>query len=114
MLELHVNEGREHDVEALMTEMVASTETNEPGTMNYEWSFSADGRICHLYERYRDSEAAMVHGRTFGEKFASRFFDVFTPTRFTFYGSPSDDVRELAAPFNPVVMKPAAGVTRLA
>jgi len=112
MLEMQVQEGRENDVRALMEEMVAATLANEPGTLNYEWSFSDDGRICHLYERYRDSDAAMVHGRTFGTKFAPRFFEVLAPTRFTFYGSPSDEVRELAAPFNPVVMQPAAAVTR--
>jgi len=112
MLELQVNDGRENEVRPLMEEMVASTEANEPGTLNYEWSFSDDGRTCHLYERYRDSEAAMIHGRTFGETFAPRFLEVFTPTRFTFYGSPSDEVREMAAPFNPVVMQVAAAVTR--
>ena len=112
MLELQVRDGRESDVRRLMQEMVGSTMANEPGTMNYEWSFSEDGRTCHLYERYADSEAALIHGRTFGETFAERFFEVLEPKRFVFYGSPSTAVREMAAPFNPVVMRLEAGVTR--
>jgi quinol monooxygenase YgiN len=112
MLEMLVQEGREKDVRALMEEMVAATQANEPGTLNYEWSFSEDGTTCHLYERYADSAAAMIHAGTFGARFAGRFLEVLTPTRFTFYGSPGQEVRDAAAPFNPVVMHPAAGVTR--
>lgn len=112
MLEMRVRDGREDDVRALMKEMVDATQANEPGTLNYEWSFSADGRVCHLYERYADSDAAMVHCRTFGERFATRFLDVLEPTRFTFYGSPSAEVQAAAAPFAPALMRHAYGVTR--
>ncbi|MFA6958099.1 MAG: antibiotic biosynthesis monooxygenase [Thermoanaerobaculia bacterium] len=112
MLEMDVRDGRGNDVLALMEEMVAATRANEPGTLNYEWSFSADGTICHLYERYADSEAALIHGRTFATRFADRFLDVLQPTRFVFYGSPSEEVIASAGPFNPIVMQPAAGVTR--
>ncbi|MBI2213278.1 MAG: antibiotic biosynthesis monooxygenase [Acidobacteria bacterium] len=112
LLEMDVRQGRENDVRELMHEMVDATEANEPGTLNYEWSFTGDGRVCHLYERYASSDAAMIHCRTFDAKFAARFLDVLTPTRFTFYGSPSHDVQEAAAPFGPVVMHSSAGVTR--
>lgn len=112
MLEMQVRSGREADVRALMNEMVEATRANEPGTLNYEWSFSDDGTVCHLYERYASSEAALIHAGTFAAKFAARFLDVLQPTRFVFYGSPSREVIEAAAPFGPIVMKPAAGVTR--
>jgi quinol monooxygenase YgiN len=112
MLEMQVREGRENDVHALMEEMVGATNANEPGTLNYEWSFSEDGRVCHLYERYADSEAAMIHGATFASRFAGRFLEVLQPTRFVFYGTPGREVIEAAAPFNPIVMKLASGVTR--
>jgi len=112
MLEMQVVEGREADTRALMSEMVAATQANEPGTLNYEWSFSADGRLCHLYERYADSEAALIHNRTFEAKFAARFFELLKPTRFTFYGSPSREVVATAAALSPVVMHSAEGVTR--
>lgn len=48
MLELQVQDGRENDFRALMTEMVSATDANEPGALNYEWSTSPDGKQCHL------------------------------------------------------------------
>ena len=112
MLEMQVREGREDDFRALMAEMASATEANEPGTLDYEWSLSADGRLCHLWERYADSAAALVHGAAFASRYAARFFDVLATTRLTLYGSPSDEVKAALAPFNPVLMQPAAGFSR--
>ncbi len=112
MLELQVREGRDEELRALMAEMAAATEAAEPGTLDYEWSLSSDGRQCHLWERYADSAAAMAHAATFGSRYAARFFDVLAPVRLVLYGSPSAEVRAALAAFNPVVMEPAAGFSR--
>ena len=112
MLELDVQEGRESDFRALMAEMAAATEANEPGTLSYEWSTSADGKRCHIYERYADSAAAMTHVGTFAERFVERFMDVLTPVRLVFYGSPSADLKEAMDGFNAVYMEHADGFTR--
>ena len=112
ILELRVRDGRENDFRALMAEMVAATEANEPGTLDYEWSTSADGRLCHIYERYIDSAAVMIHLATFGEKYAGRFEQVLEPVRMVVYGSPSAAVREELADLNPICMEPAAGFSR--
>jgi quinol monooxygenase YgiN len=112
MLELQVREGRDEDFRALMAEMAAATQAGEPGTLDYEWSLSADGRQCHLWERYADSAAAMVHAASFGSRYAARFFDVLAPVRLVLYGSPSAEVRAALAAFDPVVMEPAAGFSR--
>ncbi len=40
----------------------------------------------------------MIHGRTFDARFASRFLELLTPTRFVFYGAPSKEVIDGAAP----------------
>ncbi len=112
MLELEMNEGRESDVRSLMKEMVDATKANEPGTLDYEWSFSADGRRCHLWERYADSQAALTHMGTFGETYAARFLDVMKPVRLVLYGSPSAAVKEGHAAFNPVFMQAAEGFSR--
>jgi hypothetical protein len=43
--------------------MVEATQKNEAGTLNYEWAISDDRQICHSYERFQDSAAAMgPHG----------------------------------------------------
>lgn len=112
MLELDVNDGRETEMAALMDEMATATKTNEPNTLSYEWNFSPDGKQCHLWERYVDSDAAMVHIGTFGEKYAGRFMTVFTPTRLTVYGSPSTEVRNAMDGMGAAYMVTAKGFSR--
>ena len=111
-LELEVQAGRENEFRNLMVEMVAAAEANEPGTLVYEWSTSADGRLCHTVELYADSSAVLAHLGAFGEKFAARFLEVLKPVRFVVYGSPSTDVRDALAAFGPIYMQPAAGFRR--
>jgi hypothetical protein len=112
MLELDVQEGRESDFRNLMGEMVSATKATEPGTLNYEWSTSADGKRCHVFERYVDSSAALTHTGTFGEKFAGRFLEILKPVRLVVYGSPSPAVKDALAGFNPVYMQDAGGFSR--
>ena len=112
MLELTIQPGRSDHFRALMTEMVAATKANEPGTLAYEWNTSADGTVCHLYERYVDSAAALIHAGTFGAKFASRFLDIMKPTRLVVYGSPSAELKAGLAGFGPIFLGPADGFSR--
>jgi quinol monooxygenase YgiN len=112
MLELDINLGREEDFRTVIAEMVASAKANEPGTLIYEASLSADGMRCHIYERYADSAAALTHLGTFGNKFAARFMDVFTPVHFIVYGSPDEAVRGAIAGLNPVYMESVSGFAR--
>jgi quinol monooxygenase YgiN len=112
VLELSVQTGREEACETLLGEMVSSAEANEPGTLSYECSRSADGSSWHIFERYIDSPAALVHLATFGEKFAGRFLSTFQPVRFVVYGRPSPEVKEALAGFSPTYMQPVSGLTR--
>lgn len=112
MLQMQVQEGRGAELRALMDEMVAATTANEPGTLDYEWSLSDDGRTCHLWERYADAGAAMAHIATFGANYAERFLALLTPQAVHLYGAPDAAVREALAGFGAVVMAPAAGFRR--
>ena len=112
VLQLQVGDGRDGDLRDLMTRMVKATEADEPGTIDYLWSLSADGRSCHIFGRYRDSAAAMVHIGNFMEKFADQFFDILTPTGFVLYGEPDAAVRDALAGFNPTIMVNADGFRR--
>jgi quinol monooxygenase YgiN len=111
LLELKLESGALNDWRELMQEMVAST-LDEPRTLDYEWSISEDGTICHVWERYADSDATMVHIRTFGDKFARRFTQLSTVTRLVVFGNPSDLVKEGLASFNPVYLRPLGGFSR--
>lgn len=112
MLELKIKDGALDDFKALMTEMTSATEANEPGTLNYEWYISDDQKTCHLYERYVDSAATMVHLGSFGANFANRFMTLVEPTRFVVYGNPNNDVRAALAGFGAVHMTQIAGFAR--
>jgi quinol monooxygenase YgiN len=112
MLELEVQAGRERDFRELVAEMVKATPANEAGTLNYEWSTSANGKLCHIYERYEDSAAVMTHLGTFGKTFAGRFLEILESVRFSVYGSPSTAVKDALAGFNPVYMKEVGGFRR--
>jgi quinol monooxygenase YgiN len=112
ILEVQVRDGRENDFRSLMTEMVSATQANEPDTLSYEWSTSADGKQCHIYERYADSTAVMTHLATFDEKYAGRFLEVVQPLRVVVYGSPSAAVKAALADLSPLYFEPAAGFSR--
>lgn len=112
MFELTIKEGREADFRALAAEMAAATETNEPGTLDYEWYVTDDARSLHLFERYANADAAMLHTRTFGERYMARFFDVLTPVRMTLYGAVDERVRSAMAELAPQVITRAAGFSR--
>lgn len=112
LLELAIQPGKRDEFHQLMLDMVDVTQANEPGTLNYEWSISADGKVCHIYERYQDSAAVLIQLSTFGTHFADRFFALLTPTRFVIYGSPSLQVKEALDGFGPVYLAPIGGFHR--
>ena len=112
VLELNINDGALAGFKKLMAEMVTATQANEPGALDYEWLLSEDGTICHIYERYADSGAAMIHLTTFGEKFAGRFLALVSPTRLTVYGPASAEVRGAMAGLGAVHMSQIGGFTR--
>lgn len=110
-LQLAVRDGQLDTFRSLMEEMVESTRS-ESGTQIYEWFLSEDGTICHLYERYADSEAALVHLGNFGSKFAERFLACVDPTALYAYGNPSAQAREVLSSFNAVFLGPLGGFAR--
>ncbi len=109
LLALNIKEGELDNFKALMKEMVDVTQANEPGTLNYEWFVSDDGKTCHLYERFADSAATMTHLASFGQNFAERFLAAVEPVQFAVYGNPNDEVRAAVAGFGAVHMSKIGG-----
>lgn len=112
VLELAVKPGKLDGFKTLMGEMVEATQANEPGTTHYEWFVSADEQSVHIYERYVDSAAVMVHMGTFGAKFAERFLDAVEPSRLTVYGNPNQEVMETLGGIGGVHMPQIGGFAR--
>ncbi len=110
-LQLSVREGRLQDARELVGEMIEATK-QEPGTLGYEWFLSEDGTICHINERYVDSDAVLVHLGNFGANFAERFLTCFEPTSFSVYGDPSPDAQAALDGFGAAVLGWLGGFNR--
>jgi quinol monooxygenase YgiN len=112
IFELTLTTGTAAELKALMVELVEAAETTEPSTLAYEWTLSEDDNICHVHEKYKDSNAALTHLNTFTEKFAARLMALGDATGFTVYGNPSDELREVLKGFNGEYMTPIGGFSR--
>lgn len=113
VLEVDINPGRVTAFEGVMAQLVSAT-AKEAGTVAYEWHFSDDDRICHVYERFRDTDAAEAHLRMFAEQFATDFLATCTPTRICVYGRPNPSVVETLSAFSPMYLTKRAGFSKLA
>ena len=111
VIELAVNPGRFEDLRTLIAELLEANR-KEVGFLTCEFASSDDRQVCHIYERYQDSAAAMTHLESFGAHFAARFMEVVKPTRLVVYGTPSAQVKDALAGLNPVYMAPFGGFTR--
>ena len=112
VFELAITPGRFEDLKTLIADMVAATQKNEVGTLNYEWTISDDHQVCHAYERYRDSAAFLTHLESFGANFAGRLMEAVKPARLVVYGTPSAQVKDGLAGLGPVYMAPLGGFRR--
>lgn len=111
-LQLNVREGQLETLRSLMEEMSEATHSDELGTLAYEWFLSEDDTVCHLYERYADAEAVMIHLGHFGSKFMSRFMDCLEPTGFHVYGNPDDEARSVLDGLGAVYFRSFGGFSR--
>ncbi len=112
ILELNVKDGQLDAFKVLAQEMSEATQADEPGTSHYEWFIGEDGTAVHIYERYADSAATMVHLGNFGAKFAERFLACVDPARLMVYGDPSAEVRDALAGFGAAHMAQFDGFVR--
>jgi quinol monooxygenase YgiN len=110
LLELKVNSDKLSDFRKVMAEMIEATRI-EDGTIAYEWCFNDVESICNIYERYADSDAAMIHLQGFA-KFADRFLAAVTPTKFTVLGHPNAVAQSALAAFSPVFLTTKAGFAK--
>lgn len=112
ILAAKIKSGAYAEFDALIEEMVAATQSDEPGALIYEYFVSEDKGLCHIYERYENNAAVMTHLGNFGAKFADRFLAVLEPVSLTVYGDASQEVRDALAGFGAVHMIGSHGFSR--
>jgi quinol monooxygenase YgiN len=104
-VELALKPGEIENFWTLTAEMVRSTR-DERGVLHYERFVSDDGKFIHVYERYAGSAAAVAHLRKFAKSFSKRFLTMVDRTRFTVFGNPSDELRELQDGIGATYLRP--------
>ncbi len=107
---LEVQPGQYDQLQQLVSQIVAAAE-KEPGTLEYDWSISADHTTLTVVERYADSQALLQHGKDFGQ-FAKRFFTLAKPTSLVVFGAPDAAAKKAIAGLNPVYMTTFDGFSR--
>ncbi|MBI3372413.1 MAG: antibiotic biosynthesis monooxygenase [Betaproteobacteria bacterium] len=111
-VELTVRPGELDNFRTLTSEMVNSTR-GEPGVLIYERFVSEDGKFVYLYERYADSAAAVAHLLAFTKMYGERFANMVDRRRFTVFGGPSDELREILDRFGAAYFGPFDGFSLL-
>lgn len=111
-IQAEIRTGKLDALKDLISEMCTRSRDNEPGTLAYEWSISADGTTGHLYERYADSDAALAHLASFGEHFAERFMPLVGALRMSVYGTPSEALSQELSDMEPVYFEKVDGFAR--
>jgi quinol monooxygenase YgiN len=112
IVEFDVKDGKLEELKSVMNDMVTATKANEPDTKSYEWFISGDGKRLHIYERYANSAAVLIHMKTFGEKFAERLLATADATRFVVYGNPTAEAKNVLDGFGARYFGQIGGFTR--
>jgi quinol monooxygenase YgiN len=95
----------------LVSRVVAAS-SREPGALGYQYSANDDHSIVHIVERYRDSEAFLVHTEKTFSGFAGEFLELATLDELTVHGNPSAGCRQILDNFNAVYLDVFAGFSR--
>lgn len=107
-----IKDGQMENLKSINKELVSATLANEPMTLSYDWSVSADGKTCYFFEWYDNSEAVMIHTATFGEKFAERLLGMIEIQSFEVFGNPNAEVQEALSGFGASFHQSIGGFAR--
>ena len=96
LAELSVNEGYDsNDVEEFLVRFTKFVRDTEPGTYDFGYFISADGKSVNLVEKYHTSDDFVHHLNNFESNAISKdFLAVFTIGKVIVAGNVSDELRE--------------------
>lgn len=112
-VEFTIKEGQQDRFSALAQECIDRAKRNEKGTLEYEWYLTDDGRICHLHERFADSDAMIEHlSGDIVSEVLPQLLEVADLTGFDVHGDPSPEGQEALAAFGTRNFHELAGFVR--
>lgn len=109
-LNAKIKDGEREAFDAVMSDLIEAS-SKEEGTLHYEWSIAEDQQNFHVYERFKDADAAIAHLGTFGAN-AERFMAAVDVTGFVVYSKPTPELEAGLAVLNPVYMAPFGGFVK--
>jgi len=111
-VEATIHDGAKDAFEAAAKAMTAASEA-EPGTLGYEWFFSADRKQCRLLETYADAGAVEAHFRgPVVTELVPKMIPLCTIDRFEVYGDPGPQVSAIAGTFGARIFNYWVGLSR--
>ena len=76
-------------------ECIRITKEKDTQTLRYDWFLSEDGTFCEVLESYTAPEGLVEHNRNILEARTKLFADYADNHFMTFYGEPSQQLRDL-------------------
>lgn len=88
-----IQPGSRAEFETLAKEAANYCDTDEPGTLIYDWYIGEDGTSARIYELYESSEAILAHlGGKVGTEMLPKIMEVAPLTKIEAFGSPSQQL----------------------
>lgn len=90
VVDLKINPGKLDPFQRIAQSMISASQ-KEPGTLGYDWYFSADRARCRLLETYSDQNAVLAHmnGPAVREG-VPKLLELASVSGFEVYGDPGE------------------------
>ena len=94
-----------------LAEIVAHVKKHEPGALAYEYCLNEDETKLTIYERYKDNQAVLAHGKNM-EPYFYFFEEAMQVTKFIVFGNVNDEAKKILSGFGAEFQKPFEGFVR--
>jgi quinol monooxygenase YgiN len=108
-----IGKGKREEYKRLVQDMSRAVETNEPGTLHYQFYLNRDETKCIVNEIYENSEAALAHiNGVASQTILPKIHNVSRISRLDVYGKPSKELQKVLADVVSQTYIPFAGFSR--
>lgn len=96
----------------MLVREIIDAANNEPGTIEYQYSFDASETSGQIIEKYRSSEDIVSHVDETFAPFGDKFLSLVDITGLTVVGEVSPDAKARLNAFNPIYLSAFAGFAK--
>ena len=106
VVNLSISKGKFDAFESIARTMTAGSQ-KEPGTLGYDWYFSADRQHCRLLETYADADSVLSHlTGPVVQDLVPELLGTASLSSFEVYGDPGPKAMQMLAGFGAQIFKP--------